>query len=333
MRSVVNVVRRSLEDIRGGRNREAYALFLIGLLLVALGLAGVIKDQILLSAMLLALTFLVFHTSLDKPSGRFSLDDVLQTRDSFGPFSKLLPGVRDLRIYGPTAVNILVSSGDIRRFVLNAGGTIRVIIQDDKPEMVAQTALQLDDNLDLTRTLHGSMGVLERLAEEPRFEYRRLPFNPGFSLVVVNAESPNGYVIFESHGFMDENIADRMHIVIRKQESPHWFGYWVSRFEAMWNTALVPAGKEKSLPSRAEHPLVTVHGMLVNDGGPAGTGCTESLWVSPWPRGRRGSCPGLLTWRLADGVCLGLGLGSGLDLLPVFSAFSGVSRGPGGAGF
>jgi hypothetical protein len=248
MRSIVDVARRSLADIREGHHREAYTLFLVGLLLVALGLAGVIKDQVLLSAILLALTFLVFHMSIDKPSGRPSLDDVLETRESFGPFSKLLPGVRDLRIYGPTAVNILVSSGDIRRFILNTGGAVRVIIQDDRPEAVAQTAVQLDDNLDLERTLHGSIAVLDRLAREPRFEYRRLSFNPGFSLVVVNAESPKGYVVFESHGFMDENIADRMHIVIKKQESPHWFGYWLSRFEAMWDNAQVPfVGDETTL--------------------------------------------------------------------------------------
>jgi hypothetical protein len=145
--------------------------------------------------------------------------------------------VRDLRIYGPTAVNVLVSAGDIRRFVLNTGGTVRVIIQDDKPEVIVQTAIQLDDNLDLARTLQGSIATLEKLTADTGFSYRKLSFNPGFSLVIVNATSQNGYVIFESHGFKDENIADRMHIVIRRQESPHWFVYWVSRFEAMWNDA------------------------------------------------------------------------------------------------
>lgn len=57
------------------------------------------------------------------------------------------------------------------------------------------------------------------------------------SLIIVNAADLDGYVIFESHGFKDENIADRMHIVIRRRESPRWFSYWVARFDAMWETA------------------------------------------------------------------------------------------------
>jgi hypothetical protein len=64
--------------------------------------------------------------------------------------------------------------------------------------------------------------------------------------------------------------------------------------------------------------------LLVRDSNELSTFAFQLIFVN---------APGLLTWRLADGVCLGLGLGSGLDLLPVFSAFSGVSRGPGGAGF
>jgi hypothetical protein len=228
---------RTLQNIRNGRHREAYALFAVGLVLVVLGLIGVVNSQVLLSAILLALTFLVFHTSMEASHEKLSLDEILQTRESFGPFSKILPGVRDLRIYGPTAVNILVSAGDIRRFVLKAGGKVRVVIHDDKGDTLRQTAIQLDDNLDLIRTLHGSIASLNRLAREPGFEYRKLPFNPRFSLVIVNAEEPNGYLIFESHGFKDENIADRMHITISHRDSPRWFAYWIGRFEAMWAVA------------------------------------------------------------------------------------------------
>lgn len=243
-------VRQTLEDIRHGRHREAYAIFVVGLVLVILGLIGLVKGQVLLSAILFALTFLVFHTSMETTFQNPPLDEVLQTRDSFGPFSKILPGVRDLRIYGPTAVNVLVSAGDIRRFVLDTGGSVRVIIHDDTHDAIAQTAIQLDDNLDLLRTLQGSIGILDRLAAAaPGFKYRKLSFNPGFSLIIVNANDPNGYLIFESHGFKDDNIADRMHIMIRRQDSPHWFTYWVSRFDAMWSTAQQPNTDDQSVSS------------------------------------------------------------------------------------
>jgi hypothetical protein len=228
---------RTVEDLRHGRHREAYALFLIGVTLAVLGLVGVADVTVLLSTILLALSFLVFHTATEVSGQRMELDEVLRSREDYGPFSKLLQGTRDLRIYGPTAVNILVNSADIRRFVLEKGGKVHVIVQDQDPQVLANAAAQLDDNLDLASTLNNSLAILARLSAEPGFSYRTLGTSTGFSLVVVNAEDPGGYVIFESHGFKDDNITDRMHIVIKRRESPRWFSYWVARYDAMWSAA------------------------------------------------------------------------------------------------
>jgi hypothetical protein len=230
--------RRAFEDVRNGRHREAYALFLIGVILTALGLTGLVGQQVLLSAILLAVSFVIFHTAAAAENQQPALDQVLHSREDFGAFSKLLPGVRDLKIYGPTAVHVLVNSADIRRFILDRGGKVQVIVQDSSPELATLAGAQLDDNLDFTRTLENSLATLAKLAAHPGFSYRTLSVNPGFSLVIVNADDHDGYLIFESHGFKDDNISDRMHIVIRKQESDRWFSYWVSRFRAMWEAAL-----------------------------------------------------------------------------------------------
>jgi hypothetical protein len=240
MATLRGLSKRTLEDIQQGRHREAYALFLISVILVVLGLVGVADPAVMLSTILLALSFLVFHTAVETEEQKPALDQLLRSRRDFGAFSEILPGTRDLRIYGPTGVNVLVNSADIRRFVLDSGGTVKVVIQDDDPRSLAQAAMQLDDNLDLQRTLHSSLAILDRLAGTPGFSYRTLSVNPGFSLVIVNAEDSSGYVIFESHGFKDGNIADRMHIMIKREESPHWFSYWVARFEIMWETAKPP---------------------------------------------------------------------------------------------
>ena len=82
--------------------------------------------------------------------------------------------------------------------------------------------MQLDDDLDLERTLHSSLAVLEKMSVDPRFSYRSLALNPGFSLTIFNANDPEGYLIFESQGFKSE-YADRMHIVTSKAASPQWF--------------------------------------------------------------------------------------------------------------
>jgi hypothetical protein len=58
-----------LADLRNGRHREAYTIFVIGLILTLLGLLGVVSEAVLLSGILIAVTFLVFQTTVQ-------LDDV-----------------------------------------------------------------------------------------------------------------------------------------------------------------------------------------------------------------------------------------------------------------
>ena len=250
MATFKDLFRRTIEDLQRGRHREAYALFLIGVTLAVLGLVGIADVAVLLSAILLALSFLVFHTATEASGQRLDLDEVLRSREDYGPFSKLLQGTHDLRIYGPTAVNVLVNSADIRRYVLKTGGTVKVIVQNADQHALSLAAAQLDDNLDFESTLRSSLATLDKLSADRGFSYRMLGLPTGFSLVVVNATSPGGYAIFESHGFKDENITDRMHIVIKRSESPRWFFYWVARFDAMWEAANPPS----TAPSASREP-------------------------------------------------------------------------------
>jgi hypothetical protein len=257
--------RQALEDIRSGRHTEAYALFLIGVAMAVLGLTGVVSDTVMLSAMLLALSYLVFHTTVHGGDRSPALDQVLGGRPDLGSFRQRLPGVRDLRIYGPTAANLLMHAADIRRFVLRTGGQVRVIVLSDSHPADTLAAIQLDDILDLAHNLRNSLAILRKLGSEPGFSCRQLPVNPGFGLVIVNASDPDGYVIFESHGFQDDNIADRMHIIIRRDESPRWFAYWVDRYEAMWRTA-------RPLPSGPADPASEIPVSPPSAGEAEGTG-------------------------------------------------------------
>jgi hypothetical protein len=226
-----------MDDVSHGRHREAYTLFCVGVVLTLLGLWGLVAVPVMLSAVLAALTFLVFETAVHSSAAGLSVNQVLEDRDGFTTFGKILPGVRDLRIYGPTAVSALTSAADIRRYVLRAGGQVRILTLSDDPQTLAAAAFQLDDNLDLGQTLRNSLATAAKLDVEPGFSYRQLRVNPGFSLVIVNADEPGGYLIFESHGFRDDSIGDRMHIKISKADSPRWFTYWVSRFDTMWEAA------------------------------------------------------------------------------------------------
>ncbi|MFJ3667181.1 hypothetical protein ACIPSE_12055 [Streptomyces sp. NPDC090106] len=237
----MNRLRRRLDpvlhDIRQGRHLEAYSLFAVGLVLVVLGLTHRVGTQTLLAFTVAALALLVFRTAAPPDPAPASPDEVLRERQDLGPLRDLLERAEDLRVYGPTAINVLASAEDLRRLVLRRGGTARFVVLQPSGPALAQAAVQLDDNLDLGPALHSSLGALRRLDRHQGFNWRTLPFNPGFSLLIVNGDRPDGTVVVEFHGFGDDTINTRMHLVLDRRTTPHWYEYWLRRFDAVWEAA------------------------------------------------------------------------------------------------
>lgn len=230
-------VGRVVDDIRHGRHIEAYAFFLLGIALVALGLTDRVGTRAMAQFTVGALALLVFRTAVPPERPPASPDEVLRRREDLGPLHRLLDNARDLRVYGPTAINVLAGAEDLRRRILQRGGTVRFVLLDPTPEAVARTAVQLDDNLDLGAALQSSLSALGRLEGESGFAWRRLPFNPGFSLLVVDGDRPDGQLVVEFHGFGDGTINERMHLFLDRRTSPHWYEYWLRRFDAIWEAA------------------------------------------------------------------------------------------------
>jgi hypothetical protein len=222
-------------NLRTGRHVEAYAVFVLGLGLIVLSVLEVGDQRWLFAGILVGISFLVFQTTLTDPQPPIGVE--LQDREAFTPFADLLHDVDELWVYGPTANSILINVADIRRHILKRAGSVRFIVQDpNKLAAVEATKIQLDDNLDFLSSLRISVGTLGRLkADYPNcVHYGLLPMNPGFSLLIVNPKRHDGYVVLEMQGFKDENIKDRMHMTLSRQEASRWFDYWLARFEAMW---------------------------------------------------------------------------------------------------
>lgn len=228
---------RIAADIRQGQHREAYAIFGVGIVLTILGIVEVAKEHILLSAMLLAVTFLAFRTTIDLQRAAPKLEEVLRDRKALGTFSQVLPDGGELWVYGPTAVTVLVNAAEIRRKVLERGGQVRILVQDPDSEAISFTRAQLDANLDFDHILRSSISTLRKMRSWGDCQHRLLAFNPGFSLVIINPTKRDGFALVEFHGFEDESITDRMHVRISRSESIHWFDYWTDRFQAMWQSA------------------------------------------------------------------------------------------------
>ncbi|MEO8396444.1 MAG: hypothetical protein ABI700_25850, partial [Chloroflexota bacterium] len=67
-----------------------------------------------------------------------------------------------------------------------------------------------------------------------------LPYNPGFSMLIVNPTGGNGYLTVEFFGFHNKLIDERMHIVIERRSSQYWFEYWVKQYQTMWDASKAP---------------------------------------------------------------------------------------------
>jgi hypothetical protein len=229
------------DDLRGPRNLEAYAVAGLALALTIFSIVGDLPPRLSNAVTLACLAFLVYSTTSQRARGQQgTLAEVLRDRDSYGTFEQLLDGATELWMYAPSGVNVLRRhAGDIRRWV-QGGGRLRVVVHDPAAGTIEAVRAQLDDNTDFGDDLTRSLDSLDKLAATGGVEYRLLPLNPGFSLVVVNPQQRGGRIIVEFHGFRDESISDRMHIEIHRAESTHWFGYWLGRFEAIWAAARAP---------------------------------------------------------------------------------------------
>lgn len=252
LRSIQRTLKRISNDLLHRRNIEVYVVSALALLLAIAGLIDdLLSDQVKFAVILAALSLLVFRIS-DPEQTAGGLDDYLNDRTAFVPIPELIKGAKKLWIYGPSSINILNHDNviAIRNEILSKpDGEFRVLIQDpEETEALKIAVRQLDENIDfkvqdLPKAIQDTLLTLQNIEKWPRqgvFDYRLLPFNPGFSMVAVDADKSSGVVIVEFYGFYHEHTGSRMHISITRAESERWYTYWSEQFRKMWEAARDP---------------------------------------------------------------------------------------------
>lgn len=244
MHSLVRLLKRIGSDIANGKNLDAYIITAAAVVVAVAGLfENALDDSLKLAVLLAAVGLLVFKTTT--PDKKLAdLDSVLLDRQSFDPFREFIRDAKTLWIYGPSAVNVLRDASDIKREVLDRGGNVRVLLQD--PEEVSGMDIlnrQLDKIFVLEDAIKTSLRTLETMSTWPtpgKVEYGVVAYSPGFSLVVVDPDGRDGRLIIEFYGYQNQDIVDRMHIVITRQQSQYWFEYWAKQFNVMWDLRRTP---------------------------------------------------------------------------------------------
>lgn len=206
-------------------------------------------DSVKFAAILAALALLLFKSTAPEDK-TVDLDSVLRDRQSFTPFHEFIEGAKVLWIYGPSAVNVLRHADEIKRTVLDRGGSVRVLLQDPEATDGLNILInQLDKIHDLRDDIKTSLRTLEAISQwrtAGTVEYGVLPYSPGFSLIIVDPDGRDGRLVIEFYGYENDMISQRMHIPIRREQSQYWFEYWDQQYRLMWNSARQLDGSEKS---------------------------------------------------------------------------------------
>lgn len=249
--------RRVTADLRARRYIESYVVALLLLVFAAVSaLSDVLPDDAKWAAVLAGLGVLLYRaTQPERPRGGHEL---LGDRSRFdgAPVASLFDGVRDVRIFAPSAANLLSphTCETLRESVLrHEKATVRVVVLDPGgSEAIAIASRHLDESDGQVQSLPTALATtIERLRRMSgwqvpgNMEYRLYPYNPGFSLVLLDPETWHGRAIVELHGAGHLSTFSRMHIDLRRERHERWFTYWVQQFEHLWASAerpLPPSG-------------------------------------------------------------------------------------------
>lgn len=240
-------------DLRERRHVDVYVVAGASVVIALLSLVGdLVPEGLRWSVVLAALGLLTYQIAA--PDHTADPDALLSTRDAFVdvPVRSRVRGAREVWVYGPSAVNLLSEDfiDALRSGVLGkADGVVRVVVLDpEQRPAVAIAASQLDaatdfPNIELPDALAATSRRLASMAAwdvAGTFEHRLAPFNPGFSLFIVDPGSGDGTAIVEFHGLRNESTGRRMHVELTRRTSAYWYAYWVSQFVQLWDRSRPP---------------------------------------------------------------------------------------------
>ncbi len=246
MAALLRSFRRIAGDLTTFRHIEAYVVVGVGIALIAIDVLGEVPINVQLTVIIAALVVLVFRTTAPDVKHE-DIHELLRNRNQFVPFREFIKGAKTLSIYAPSAINILRDAAPIKDEILEKGGKVTILLQNPHEDQeITQLQKQLDiAAVDLRNDIFIAVDILKRLNTRRdgtgyHLQYGFLPYSPGFSLLIVDADRASGRLIVEFFGFHNEFIGNRMHIQITRQQSEYWFEYWLEQFREMQKLALSP---------------------------------------------------------------------------------------------
>ncbi|GAA3023327.1 hypothetical protein [Streptosporangium longisporum] len=260
-------LRRIGADFRARQHIDAYALTVVVFAFALLSVfSDALEDDLRWAVLFSGLGLLLYRLTLPAESASPPAD-LLHDRSVYdtAPLSSLFAHARDVRVFAPSAVNLLSArTCELLRTTVLARekGSVRIVVLDPAERAAVRLAArQLDDSVEFpVQRLPASLeGTLERLRlmgdwkVAGGFEYRLLAYSPGFSLVLVDPETPRGRIIVEIHGFHNPSTSSRMHLELTRGRDERWYAYWLEQFDHIWQAA-TPDVRRFSSSAEAPRP-------------------------------------------------------------------------------
>lgn len=259
-------IKELVDDIRNGENLDVYVGIVICVAVVVIDLMGIVKQSIVMAAVLLTLSLLSFgalstrkvlanlDSTIKKLDKKRDASSFLHSRnESEIPFSDLVRTAHNIYIVGPTMINIFSQwSSFMHTEKLNQhGANIRVTLLDPDSQALTVACQNLNEQpentrTDIARTLSHIKSWIEKGVESGSVEVRLIDTYLGFKMTLIDPEEAQGKIIVEFIGYKSELYA-RPHIVLNRADDGHWYEYYWQQYVSVWkagNTVLSSKQKQ-----------------------------------------------------------------------------------------
>lgn len=248
-----------LRELKRGENLDLYLIILLAIVVGILGLAGIVRFEIISAAILatlglLASSLLANRRSTDRLTDRVttldtkmsqrhpSLDDLFITRGKLPTFQQQLEDAQSIDICG---MSLLAVAATYRGYLLDRvkrGCTLRLMLLDPDNEQLMQMVEPFIPDHDVHKHTTAISLALEYLNRDPALfnsdlvQIRLYDKPLAHALLMVNRNRPDARLRVEMYMRMSEP-ADSPGFYIHKQDEPRWFDIFATEFEEHWANA------------------------------------------------------------------------------------------------
>jgi hypothetical protein len=218
-------------------------------------IGGKVADSWLLASITWALGLIAFSSVKDR-STRENLQKYVEAlqkntatllkREQYRAFDITTTNAHEICLFGASLVTLLGSHQHHLEMLIKTQGTsVKVIILKNDAPSVESAASCLDCGIsELAEEITLSEKIIDGIAKNVKgargkIELREILYHPNYTLAIVDAEKPDGYITVEYTGYK-EKAYNRPHIQLYKNNEAdrNWFELYVNDFNSLWNNAI-----------------------------------------------------------------------------------------------